>query len=91
MSPEFYESQNFELLKIDIWMSACLLYSLLSANSSPFGDLKKDDLIAKTEAFKSFRKRQNDGLPQGIRSLDRHLIERQSQDRQIITRRVFMI
>jgi serine/threonine protein kinase len=66
MPPEFYESENFELLKIDIWMSACLLYSLLSANLSPFGDLKKDDLIAKTETFQSFRNRQNDGLPQDI-------------------------
>ncbi len=47
-------------------MSACLLYGLLSANSSPFGDLKKDDLITKTFAFQSFRKRQNDGRTQDI-------------------------
>jgi hypothetical protein len=71
MPPEVFGSGNCDLLKLDIWMSACLLYTLLTANFSPFGDIDREDKVAETEALNKFQKHQKEGLPKDANISDR--------------------
>ena len=56
--PEFIADNQGKLIKADIWMMGISLYSMLTGNRSPFGDITLEDMIVNSQKFIQFRNKQ---------------------------------
>lgn len=61
--PEFIADNQGNLMKADIWMMGISLYSMLTGNRLPFGDITLEDMVVNSQKFIEFRNKQKLELP----------------------------